>query len=236
MPKDWPGMTAAEVLELVHRGQMGDESVMPLFRALMDAKKPPIAFEDTAKSTVRSVVEMMNPTDLIRREIDRREIQSTAAELAGPNPTPIERMLTARVALCWHLVNWAECAYAQNLEGMSFVKAEHYQKRIDRIHRRHLSAVKALVWVRRAQQPAGQASVQPTSLTTPAGDPADRNGATPQDQHKKLALAEIMAILQAPGEETDGEAEQELEPQETAAGMGIERMNGRLNGHATTRR
>jgi hypothetical protein len=46
--------------------------------------------------------------DLHRREATRRKIAKIRAELEGPEPTPIERLLVARVSLLWLYVTYLE--------------------------------------------------------------------------------------------------------------------------------
>jgi hypothetical protein len=78
-------------------------------------------------------------------------------ELAGPNPTPLEQQLVRRITLCWLQVNYLEALLANNMEEPLVV--EHYSKRIEVAHRRHLSAIKALAQVRRLQLPSLQVNI-----------------------------------------------------------------------------
>ncbi len=42
-----------------------------------------------------------------------------------------------------------EALYAKNMRKLTIPQAEHHQKRLDRAHRRHLSAIRALAQVRK---------------------------------------------------------------------------------------
>ena len=85
-------------------------------------------------------------------------IESVRAELAGPDPTPMERLLAERAALCWMLVNWHESSVL-NCDRMSIAQANHHQLRIGRAHSRFLSAVRTLAQVRKLALPALQLNI-----------------------------------------------------------------------------
>jgi hypothetical protein len=86
----------------------------------------------------------------------RDELCSVAAELAGPSPSPAERMLAETAATAWFAYRLHEAAYAAGATGeggMSLAQSEHAQRRMDRAHRRLLSTLKALAHVRRLALP-----------------------------------------------------------------------------------
>ena len=66
-------------------------------------------------------------------------------DLAGPNPSPLEKLGAERVASCWLQLHYAELIYDQELPKLSLDQDDHYQKRLDRLHKRYLSATHALV-------------------------------------------------------------------------------------------
>jgi hypothetical protein len=98
----------------------------------------------------------------VTRELLRRQLGEMRIELEGPEATELERMLVERVVVCWLQVQVAEMRF--NLGGVSFRQAEHDQKVIDRAHKRHLSAIKALAVVRRLQLPEVQVNVSDTQV------------------------------------------------------------------------
>lgn len=92
----------------------------------------------------------------LTREAHRRQLDKAAREVAGHNPTPLETQLAARVALCELSVARMEQIYANCLlkgmgSGVTFWEVASRQ--LDAAHRRHLSAVKALASIRKAQLP-----------------------------------------------------------------------------------
>ena len=85
-----------------------------------------------------------------------------AAELAGPSPSPVERVLAETAATSWFAFRMHEAQYAGGAtseEGMSLAQSEHAQRRMDRAHRRFLSTLKTLAAVRRLAVPALQINV-----------------------------------------------------------------------------
>jgi hypothetical protein len=89
------------------------------------------------------------------------DVTQLAAELAGPTPSPVERVLADTAATCWFAFRMHEDQYAGNItaDGMSLAHSEHAQRRMDRAHRRFLSTVKTLATVRRLAIPALQINV-----------------------------------------------------------------------------
>jgi hypothetical protein len=96
------------------------------------------------------------------KEEVERELCNVAAELAGPNPTPVERVLSETAATAWFAYRLHEATYAAGITaegGMSLAQSEHAQRRMDRAHRRLLSTLKTLATVRRLAVPALQINV-----------------------------------------------------------------------------
>src|SRR5438309_1646009 len=74
------------------------------------------------------------------------------ADLLGPDPCPLERLLVQRLVTCWLQVQDADLRFAQAKE-LPIPWGDYYQRRMDRAHRRYLSAVKTLAVVRRLALP-----------------------------------------------------------------------------------
>ena len=87
------------------------------------------------------------------------ELCSVAAELAGPSPNPVERLLAGTAATAWfayrmHEAHYAACVTADG--GMSLAQSDHAQRRMNRAHQRLMSTLKTLATVRRLALPALQ--------------------------------------------------------------------------------
>ena len=91
--------------------------------------------------------------EIVRRSIEK-EIERKRSEVAGENPSPLERLLAERVALCWVAANYADAEYARKLKaGMSFREGEYYSKRCEQTNRQLLKAIESLARVRRLLTP-----------------------------------------------------------------------------------
>lgn len=95
-------------------------------------------------------------------------------ELAGPNPTPLERIPCERVALCWRDANEMD-RRSMGDPGNSYKEAAYRQELRDRAHKRFLAACKTLATVRRLGGPAVQINQvvgqQQVNVGCPAHDP-----------------------------------------------------------------
>jgi hypothetical protein len=147
--------TDAEVKALLKRANRGDESCLPEVRAWLDAVPGLVeANGSPARHLINDLVEGY-AKDLVVREAAHRKLAEVRASLEGPNPSPLERLLAERAAVCWFLVNRYEKQYARSTD-LNIRQADYHQRRIDAAHRRFLSAVKTLASVRRLALPALQ--------------------------------------------------------------------------------
>jgi hypothetical protein len=140
-----------ELKALMVRAYDGDEGALPKLREILDGA-PSLAREllDPAKIAERSAVGLYSSKeDLVAQEAIPRVLEQMRSELEGEDPTPLERLLVERIVATWLQVQCYETLYAQNATKMTMAWGEHHQKRIDRAHNRHLSAVRALAQVRK---------------------------------------------------------------------------------------
>ena len=85
----------------------------------------------------------------------RRKLDALRDELAGPDPTPLERILSERVALTWFEANEMDQRYL-DASNLSFKDAAFRESRRDRAHKRFLTACKTLATVRKLARPTIQ--------------------------------------------------------------------------------
>lgn len=82
-----------------------------------------------------------------------RRVQALAVELAGTDPSPLERLLCEHVAGCWLDVALADLAFAaavaQGSDPLGALADEDHQRRRDHTHRRFLDACATLAQVQR---------------------------------------------------------------------------------------
>jgi hypothetical protein len=113
---------------------------------------------ELARQAERSLVWPGAGQDLAFREAVLRKLELLREELAGPNPTPVERLLVERAVTCWLQVQFAELRVAQ-ATNMTIAQGDYHQRLIDRAHRRYLSALKTLALVRKLALPVLQVNI-----------------------------------------------------------------------------
>jgi hypothetical protein len=143
----------------VKRAERGDESALPAVRELLlRPEAVDLLGGDLARQAERSLINVAAGKNLAFREALLRKLELMRAELAGPGPTPLERLLVERVAACWLHLHDLETRFAQ-ARNLLITQADHQQRTIDRAHRRYLTAIKTLAVVRRLAVPALVAQV-----------------------------------------------------------------------------
>jgi hypothetical protein len=146
---------------LLERAREGDESAVPRLRELL---LRPGAVEglggDLARQAELAFAHRAAGKDLRFREALLRKADLLRAELAGPSPTPVERLLAERVVACWLQVHDADFRYAQSRGEPSGRASEGcHQRRMDGAHRRYLSALRTLALVRKLAVPLLQVNI-----------------------------------------------------------------------------
>jgi hypothetical protein len=161
----------------MRRAEKGDETAFPALReVLKEALKDPAAADlfggDLAARAQQALIHKYSGKNPLLEEPLTRKVELLRSELAGPEPAPLERLLAERVVSCWLHLHYLELVHAQK-DGIALELDMHYQKCLDRAHRRYLSAIKALAVVRKLALPvlspaAGAATApKPSRATRP---------------------------------------------------------------------
>ena len=168
-----PPAQGKETAQLLKRAAKGDESCLPQVRALLVEESRGVNIVELFGSP--RVVARIGPDEagggqgaFLVQEASTKKLAQVREELAGPDPTPIERLLAERAAVCWFLVNRYESYYA-NAKDVSLHQAAYHQERIDRAHRRFLSALRTLATVRKLAVPAIQVDIGRSQLNVAGG-------------------------------------------------------------------
>jgi len=151
MSKGEPGKAVEKLRDLLGKAHNGDEDAVPKIRQIL-TEHPDLArqFADVARIAEDALIEVMTKEqDLAAKELILCQLEAVREEIAGKNPSPLERLLSERVVVTWLEVQYFEALYAQNMRNLRMPQAEHHQKRLDRAHRRHLSAIRALAQIRK---------------------------------------------------------------------------------------
>lgn len=148
---------------VVGAAQGGERSALPDLQEMFDlaARAGPagglaglieLCGGELSEFVERYVINAAAGKDLAQREAIRRRLDRMRDELAGPCPSPLERMLVARVVLAW------ADAHACDL-GEFRDKSEAAGKARDRASKRFLAAVKTLAAVRKLALPDLQVNI-----------------------------------------------------------------------------
>jgi hypothetical protein len=143
--------TVEKLRALLRLAEQGQEDAVPEIRQILD-EHPGLAwrFVDVAHIAEDALIEgMTKEGDLATKELIRWQLEAMREQIAGKNSSALERLLSERVVVTWLEVQLFQALYAQNMRRLTMPQAEHHQKRLDRAHGRHLSAIRALAQVRK---------------------------------------------------------------------------------------
>jgi hypothetical protein len=148
-------MTEADRREdILHRMILkNDNNAVPEFQELL-GQRPDLADigGNMAQVAEETLVKGIAAERLWIREMLVAKLKTMRTELAGPQPSPIEKLLAERVVACWLQIYHADAMDAES-GSITFAQADYIHRRQDRAHRRFLSAVKTLATVRRLALP-----------------------------------------------------------------------------------
>ena len=94
-----------------------------------------------------------------------RQLDSMRSEIAGERPSPLELLLTERVVATWLQVQLFEGLHATGIGKHTLAQGTYSQKRLDRAHRNHLSAIHSLAQIRKIG-PAVQSNITEKQINT----------------------------------------------------------------------
>lgn len=150
--------------DLANRVNGGDRSALQELRNALD-KFPwmsSVLGGNLVYQVETSIISAMYGDQVAHKEALERELVKMREELAGKNPSPIEKLLVERVVTCWLQVHQADLVVAQS-KSQSLASGDYHQRRQDRSHKRLLAAIKTLATVRRLALPI-QVDVQVAAL------------------------------------------------------------------------
>jgi hypothetical protein len=146
----------APLRELLQRAREGDYTVLPELKEALDAD-PTIwqTYGDLAFQARTAWLGLLAGKDLLLYQSVERKLDDQRAELAGPHPSPLEKLLVERVAACWLQTMYADALYAQARgPGATPGVLRELMKRQESSQRRYLAAIKQLALVRKLLRPS----------------------------------------------------------------------------------
>jgi hypothetical protein len=146
--------------QLVRRANAGDAEALARLRHFLD-RNPDLCerFGDLTAYAERLWTGLMAGDDQLVRESVKRHLARLKAELAGPSPTALEKLLVDQVVVTWLAAQHGE-TQAASPGGASLAQAAFRLKRAESAQRRHLAAMKTLALLR-AALPAGLVPLEP---------------------------------------------------------------------------
>jgi len=160
--------TVERLKELVEKAGKGDKNPLPEIRKILK-ESPELAWQimDFAKYTESHHIKMMvKEEDPGLKEVLKAQLAFMREEIAGDNPSPLERLLAERIVLTWLQIQLFEDLYASSMpKSMTFAQGNYKQKMIDQAHRRYLSAIRTLAQIRKLG-PAVQINIAEQQINT----------------------------------------------------------------------
>ena len=139
----------------VSRAHDGDEEALEHVGKILE-EAPDFAqiLVDLARDAERAFIERTSGGDPVTEKALLVQLENMRQEVAGVAAPPLERLLAERIVACWLQLHYAELLYVQNLPNCAQEQDEYYQKRLDRLNRRYLSAIRSLAQVRKLLKPS----------------------------------------------------------------------------------
>jgi hypothetical protein len=190
--------TEREALKnLIKRAASGDTSTLPALRKVLESPAAVDAFGgDLARQAQLTLIAKLSGKDLLFKEALTRKLELLRAELAGPKPSPLERLLVERIVACWLHLSHLEANYAGK-DSMSLQLGTYYQRSFDQAQKRYIAAIKALAVVRRLALPVLLAQVNVAAnqqVNVGAGGKPGQGAATAQQGGAKEPLPDVRPV------------------------------------------
>src|SRR5262249_23157158 len=136
-----------EMRDLLRRAAEGDESTLPVVRECLKRPGALEAYGDMGRTAQRELIKVFTRHNLVHREALLARSELLREELAGPAPTPLERLLAERIVACLLHLDYLELNYSHQVEQGNLKDMKTYllyEGCINRAHQRTLAAIKTL--------------------------------------------------------------------------------------------
>lgn len=151
-------LETADIDDLVTRAEKGDRSTLPAIRKLFTDRIFLDIAGNLALQVQEAVIDSAGGQSLPFKEGIACKMKQLRGDLCGTNSSPLEKLLVERIVLCWLTLHDAEIRFARAKE-LTIRQATYWQDRIDRAHRRYLTAMKTLATVRKLALPSLQINI-----------------------------------------------------------------------------
>lgn len=155
----------SKLMDVIGMAQDGDEEALSLLKRALDEAPGLARIINLARDVERGIIEKLSGDDVFTQEALPRNLEAMRREIAGENPSPLERLLAERISACWLELQYFQAIYAQNLGKLTITQGDYHQRRLDKAHRRYLSSIKALAQIRK-MGPAVQINIADKQINT----------------------------------------------------------------------
>lgn len=175
--------SSSDFKQLVEQANAGDAAALKQLKQLLDEN--PAVWQrvgDLALHAERVLIDVITGGEKLMSESLKRSLQDLKAQLAGPDPSPLERLTVERITSCWLALQHVETMLIKTTPGSH--EAAFLLKRQAQADRAYQAALKSLTTVRQllpnatvGDRRAGSGRVEPT-----AGPSVDRSPIFPMHQ------------------------------------------------------
>ena len=144
-----------ELRTLVAQAREGDEEAPRLIRRALEETpdSAQILSNIVATRAERTLIKKLCGGGLLLGEALTQQLQTMREEIAGHDASPLDQLLAERVVACWLALQQSEAACVANLGRPATSQGEYHERRLDRLHRRYLAAIRTLAQVRKLLKP-----------------------------------------------------------------------------------
>ena len=142
-----PALTPLEATIILAR--RGRKEILPKLRQVLDEHPELVSHYGSLTLQVQeNWLQLIAGKDLLLAETMRRHLDTLQSELAGPHPSPLDRLLVDRILACHVQVLYFDAMETTDPTAENMRLARYRIDRRDETHRHFLSAMKALATVR----------------------------------------------------------------------------------------
>ena len=148
---------------VLERAEQGDDKALPELRKALDAH-PSIweRYGDLARQARDAWLGHVAGDNLLLRESLDRKLTAFELELGLAQSSPLERLVIGRIVTCWLMAEYADLVCARSLEESEPAR-RLAQKHQQAAHRRLLTSISQLAFVRRLLHPPEPLRLLPVS-------------------------------------------------------------------------
>ena len=152
-------LTETQLREIIQKATHGDETNIAVIRELMTHPGQAERYKGNLGGEVLRLATAIEAfKNCVKREAVTATLKTLRADLEGPSPTPLEKLLVERILVNWVFLHHVERKIIMDAACVPALEAV-YQKTLERAQRRYLASIRALAEIRRLAVPVVQINV-----------------------------------------------------------------------------